>query len=153
MRVMCSLTSTHWCSFSFSFMAVNSVISLTEQFNWLRSAAQHWRRETSVSNPGLLCHWNYFFFHLWHFAFFCLDMSFQSWCYFFNLFIRSSSDTTSHIKPSLSGCTASSLWWGQLKGCSIRRCLSTKPGSTLYCAQTDHLTSLFSLWVRPSVLL
>lgn len=60
----------YFCSsFSFSFMVVNSVIYLTEQFNWLRGAAQHWRRETSVSNPGLLWLWNYFFY-LSQFAFF-----------------------------------------------------------------------------------
>lgn len=70
----------------------------------------------------------------------------------FGLFIRSSRDTTSHIKPSPSGCTALSLWWGLLKGFLIRRCLSTKPGSTRCSDQTDHHTSPFSLWVRSSVL-
>lgn len=84
------------------------------------------------------------------FTLFCLDMNSLTQ-HTFCVFIRSSSDTTSHIKPSPLGCMALNLWWGPSKGCLIRRCLSTKPGSTHCSAQTDHHTSPFSLWVRPSV--
>lgn len=99
-----------------------------------------------------VCAAGIFFFLFITFSLFCVDLNSLSW-HTFCLFIRSSSDTISHIKPSPLGCTALNLWWGLLKGCSIRRCLSTKPGSTRCSAQTGHHMSPFSLWVRPSVLL
>uniref|UniRef100_A0AAQ5ZN56 DEUBAD domain-containing protein n=1 Tax=Amphiprion ocellaris TaxID=80972 RepID=A0AAQ5ZN56_AMPOC len=71
----------------------------------------------------------------------------------FCLFLRSSNDTTSHTKLSPSGCTVLNLWWAPLKGCLIRRCLSTKPESTHCSAQTGPHTSPFSLWVRIYILL
>lgn len=71
----------------------------------------------------------------------------------FCLCIRSSSGTTSRTKPSPSGCTALSLWWGLWKESLIRRCHLIKQGSTHYSAQTVHHTSPFSHWVRPCVLL
>ena len=74
-------------------------------------------------------------------------------CRTFCLWIRSSIDTTSHTKLTPSGCTALNLWWGPWKGCLIRRCPSTKPGSTHCFAQTGRHMSPFSLWVRALILL
>lgn len=81
------------------------------------------------------------------FCLFCLNWLSR---HVFGSRIRSNRDTTSHIKPSPSGCTASSPWWGLSKGFLIRRCPSTRPGSTRCSAQTAHHTSPSSLWVRPS---
>lgn len=126
-------------------MVVNRLISLTEQLDWLRGATQHWRRAASVSNPGLfaLLEWLFWFIT---FCLFCLNWLSRR---VFGSSIRSNRDTTSHIKPSPSGCTALSPWSGPSKGFLIRRCPSTRPGSTRCSAQTAHHTSPYSLWVRP----
>lgn len=39
-----------------NIVVVNSVISPTEQVDWLRGAAQHWRWAASFSNPGLFAY-------------------------------------------------------------------------------------------------